>query len=165
VTHRSSGFALKRCVGLSPPSSLFSKGLAKKKRPPDSSDLRDVFGSPYGTLFATFSCRHRQKCSVSCNSCGKPFRPCSWRAASLKAVSAESPASGLACGRSDSHACVFNHGLNLPFGLASNSLDQFLVFLSNGNGTVGIAVNCIIGFQWERNILRRSCLLVNQTRA
>lgn len=24
--------------------------------------------SPYGTIFATFSCRHRQKCSVSCNS-------------------------------------------------------------------------------------------------
>src|SRR5215213_427607 len=28
-------------------------------------------GGPYGTIFATFSCRHRQKCSVSCNGCGK----------------------------------------------------------------------------------------------
>jgi len=25
-------------------------------------------GGPYGTIFATFCCRHRQKCSVSCNS-------------------------------------------------------------------------------------------------
>jgi len=24
-------------------------------------------GGPYGTIFATFCCRHRQKCSVSCN--------------------------------------------------------------------------------------------------
>jgi hypothetical protein len=24
-------------------------------------------GGPYGTLFATFSCHHRQKCLVSCN--------------------------------------------------------------------------------------------------
>jgi hypothetical protein len=28
-------------------------------------------GGPYWTIFATFSCRHRQKCSVSCNSCGR----------------------------------------------------------------------------------------------
>jgi len=26
-------------------------------------------GGPYGTIFATFSCRHRQKCSVSFSSC------------------------------------------------------------------------------------------------
>ena len=30
-------------------------------------------GGPYGTIFATFSCHHRQKCSVSCNSCEKQF--------------------------------------------------------------------------------------------
>jgi len=27
------------------------------------------------TIFATFSCHHRQKCSVSCNSCERRFSP------------------------------------------------------------------------------------------
>ena len=30
-------------------------------------------GGPYGTIFATFSCHQRQKCSVSCNACEKRF--------------------------------------------------------------------------------------------
>src|SRR5690349_21388469 len=32
-------------------------------------------GGAYGTIFATFSCHHRQKCSVSCNSCEKHSSP------------------------------------------------------------------------------------------
>jgi len=44
---------------------------SKKKRPLEfnSSDLHQSRGSPYGTLFATFSCHHPRKCSVSCNGC------------------------------------------------------------------------------------------------
>jgi hypothetical protein len=34
-------------------------------------------GGPYWTIFATFSCRQRQKCSVSCNSCEKHSSPAS----------------------------------------------------------------------------------------
>jgi hypothetical protein len=36
----------------------------RKGRRIHSSDLRQDRGGQYGTLFATFSCHHRQKCSV-----------------------------------------------------------------------------------------------------
>jgi len=44
--------------------------------------LSRMDGGPYGTIFATFSSRHRQKCSVSCSSCevshnGEPI-DCAW---------------------------------------------------------------------------------------
>ena len=41
------------------------------------SDLRQYLGSPYGTLFATFWCRHRQKCSTSSSSCRRHSSPAS----------------------------------------------------------------------------------------
>ena len=31
--------------------------------------LLNLYGGPYGTIFATFSCHHLQKCSVSSSSC------------------------------------------------------------------------------------------------
>jgi hypothetical protein len=32
-------------------------------------------GGAYGTIFATFSSHHRQKCSVSCNRCERRSNP------------------------------------------------------------------------------------------
>ena len=44
--------------------------LGKEKKPPEALLATFVLnGGAYGTIFATFSCHHRQKCSVSCNSC------------------------------------------------------------------------------------------------
>src|SRR6185369_15384677 len=39
--------------------------------------LTEKSGGAYGTIFATFSCRQRQKCSVSCNSCEQRLSPAS----------------------------------------------------------------------------------------
>lgn len=40
----------------------------QSKRPPGTLPATFVlYGGPHGTIFATFSCHHRQKCSVSCN--------------------------------------------------------------------------------------------------
>jgi site-specific DNA recombinase len=52
--------------------------LGKAKRPPGTLPATFVLsGGAYGTIFATFFCHHRQKCSVSCNSCAKHSSPVS----------------------------------------------------------------------------------------
>ena len=54
----------------------FTHGYCRVGRVNERDDLRmtsrsrgftGISGGPYGTIFATFSCHHRQKCSVSCN--------------------------------------------------------------------------------------------------
>jgi hypothetical protein len=61
--------------------------MAKKKgRRANSRRPRQYRGSPYGTLFATFCYRHRQKCSVSCNSSEKRFGSCPQRLDSVPNV-------------------------------------------------------------------------------